>query len=208
MKNRHRFNWKMIDSFKYKFKRSPKLRTIQEVHSLYIRAIERSSRKSSELLDCMNEIVENIEPVSGKYTTYFYNDNILYEYSMSYNSSYESFGVSCDRVRFDIGSIGNMREKKINFVLNSIVSIKLGEKYRRLSNSNRYYHNVVRCAFEDMLITILDERFKDVKSSKMSSIIPIIIDNRRYIFRIDDSSSYGLYKKFIFLGESKDDIIL
>ena len=35
MSRYNRFNWQRADSFEWKFKRQPKLRTISEVHDLY-----------------------------------------------------------------------------------------------------------------------------------------------------------------------------
>ena len=86
--SRCRFNWQNIDSFEWKFKRMPKLRTISEVHDLYLSAMERSLKKSKEVMDCINEIVREIPPTSASnsryndsYITYFYSNDILYQYS-------------------------------------------------------------------------------------------------------------------------------
>lgn len=48
--SRCRFNWQKADSFEWKFKRQPKLRTISEVHDLYLRAMDRSSRSIKKYL--------------------------------------------------------------------------------------------------------------------------------------------------------------
>ena len=51
--SRCRFNWQKSDSFEWKFKRKPKLRTISEVHDLYLRATERSEKKFKEISDVL-----------------------------------------------------------------------------------------------------------------------------------------------------------
>lgn len=204
----------MVESFEFKFNRKPRIRTISEVHDLYIRSIERSNIKSKEILNCIDEIISTISPQSSgnrryndRYITHFYIDDILYQYSMSYEPMYDSYSTSYDRVRFEQGSIEEIRDRKINFLINNSTSLKLGEKYRNLSSSNRYYHIMVKCALEDMLIKLLDKKYEGVISSKLPEIIPIIIDSRRYIFKVD-STSHGVYKKFVLLGESVDDIVI
>jgi hypothetical protein len=52
--SRNRFNWERPDSFEWKFKRKP---TISEVHDLYIRAMQRSEKKSNETMKCIDEII-------------------------------------------------------------------------------------------------------------------------------------------------------
>ena len=73
MSRYNRFNWQRADSFEWKFKRQPKLRTISEVHDLYLRALERSVKKSKEVMDCIAEIVRDIPPTAAYNNRY--NDN-------------------------------------------------------------------------------------------------------------------------------------
>lgn len=212
--SRCRFNWQKADSFEWKFKRKPKLHTISEVHDLYLRAMERSAKKSKEIVDCIAEIVREIPPTpsnngrySDKYITYFYSDDILYQYSMSYETSYGSYGTSYDRVKFDEGSKEEIRDKKIHFILNNQKALELGEKYHRLSAANKYLHYNVREAFEVMIVEFLEKKFKDTKAINLPKAIPVVVGGKRYMFTIDPQS-WGTYKKFIFLGESHEDVVL
>lgn len=211
---RRRFNWENIDSFEWKFKRKPKVRTISEIHDLYLRAKERSEKKSNEVLECINEIVRDIPPTKNNngrfndsYITYFYIDDILHQYKMTYEDSYQSYGTSSDRVKFDEGSVEDIRDKKIHFILNNQRALELGEKYRRLSAANKYLHYTIREAFEVMIIDTLQTKFKDVRAFDLPKAIPVIVGGKRYVFTIDPQS-WGTYKKFIFLGESNEDIVL
>ena len=214
MSRYNRFNWQKADSFEWKFKRKPKLRTISEVHDLYLRAMERSAKKSKEIMDCIAEIVRDIPPTAAynnryndSYITYFYSDDVLYQYSMGYEKNYDSYSTSYDRVKFDEGSVEEIRDKKIHFILNNQKALELGEKYKRLSAANKYLHYNVREVFEVMIVEYLEKKFKDTNAINMSKTIPVIVDNKRYIFMVDPRS-YGTYKKFIFLGESHEDIVL
>ena len=212
--SRCRFNWRNADYFEWKFKRRPRQRTISEVHNLYIRAMERSEKKSKEIMDCIDEIVREIPPTTAnnsryndKYITYFYSDNVLYQYSMGYEENYDSYSTSYDRVKFDEGSVEEIRDKKIHFILNNQKALELGEKYKRLSAANKYLHYNVREAFEVMIVEYLEKKFKDTKAINTPKVIPVIVDNKKYVFTIDPQS-WGTYKKFIFLGESHEDIVL
>jgi hypothetical protein len=212
--SRFRFNWENADSFEWRFKRKPKLRTISEVHDLYLRTMERSTKKSKEIMDCVAEIVRDIPPTAAynnryndSYITYFYSGDILYQYKMTYDESYGSYGTSCDIVRFDEGNIDEIRDKKIHFILNNKKALELGEKYKRLSTANKYLHYNVRDAFEKMIIESLEKKFKDVKAVDLPKAIPVIVGCKKYMFTIDPQS-WGTYKKFLFLGESHEDIVL
>jgi hypothetical protein len=126
---------------------------------------------------------------------------------MRYEESYDSYGTSYERVKFDEGRVTEIRDKKIHFILNNQKALELGEKYHRLSAANRHFHYIVRDAFETMLIDILEKKFKDVKAINLPNPIPVIVGGKRYVFTTDPQS-YGTYKKFIFLGESHEDIVL
>ena len=214
MSRYNRFNWQRADSFEWKFKRQPKLRTISEVHDLYLRAMERSAKKSKEIMDCIAEIVRDIPPTAAhnnryndSFVTYFYSDDVLLQYSMRYEESYDSYGTSYDRVKFDEGSVEDIRDKKIHFILNNQKALELGEKYNRLSAANKYLHYNVRDAFEKMIIESLEKKFKDVKAVELPKAIPVIVGGKKFMFTVDPQS-WGSYKKFIFLGESHEDIVL
>ena len=212
--SRVRFNWQKADSFEWKFKRKPKLRTISEVHDLYLRAMERSVKKSKEIMDCIAEIVRDIPPTAAynnryndSYITYFYSGDVLYQYSMRYEESYDSYGTSYDRVKFDEGSKEEIRDKKIHFILNNLRALELGEKYHRLSAANKHFHYNVREAFEVMIVESLEKKFKDTKAVDLPKAIPVVVGGKKYMF-IVDPQSWGAYKKFIFLGEANEDIVL
>ena len=126
---------------------------------------------------------------------------------MSYETSYGSYGTSYDRVKFDEGSKEEIRDKKIHFILNNQKALELGEKYHRLSAANKYLHYNVREAFEVMIVEFLEKKFKDTKAINLPKAIPVVVGGKRYMFTIDPQS-WGTYKKFIFLGESHEDVVL
>jgi hypothetical protein len=210
--SRFRFNWQRKDSFEWKFKRKPKLRTISEIHDLYIRSMKRSEKKSKEMLDCIDEIVREVPSTNNsryndnRYIIYFYSDDILYQYEILYEINYGCYSSSFQRVKFDEGSVEEIIEKKIHFILNNQKALELGEKYRRLSKSNKYLHYNVKEALELMILESLEEKFKDIRVIDLPKAIPVIVGGKKYIFTI--VSSYGTYKKFIFIGESHEDIVL
>ena len=61
--------------FKLKYNRDPKYWSIDKIHSLYQRALERSEKRNSEKLKCIDEIIENIPKNDrGEHVVYHYSD--------------------------------------------------------------------------------------------------------------------------------------
>ena len=122
-----------------------------------------------------------------------------------YEESYDSYGTSYDRVKFDEGSVEDIRDKKIHFILNNQKALELGEKYNRLSAANKYLHYNVRDAFEKMIIESLEKKFKDVKAVDLPKAIPVIVGGKKYMFT---GSRHDLITNFSRFAEGEKSIVL
>jgi hypothetical protein len=192
-----------LELFKIKFGRDKRHRSIKEIHDLYIRAKIRSSLKQSVIRDIINEIVEKI-PLTTRYgrekhITYFYENDILYQYEMSYEHEWDSIGISSNRVEFN-GTVEEIRTQTINFVISEDLSFELGEKYNKNQYFNRNLHRRVMHYLIKAITRNLDEIYKDVSVVIIPDIIPVNIDNHQYIFHADKNSS-RYYKNFVLIGE-------
>ncbi len=190
------------ESYEYKFGRKPKVRTIKEVHDIYIKAKDRSDIKSKVISDIIDEIVEKI-PTTGRYNkhiTYFYHtDGTLYQYEMSYMSEWGTIGTSYNRVVFE-GTVEQKRDAKLELLLSNDLAFELGEKYNKFERYNKHLHHYVKHELIEMITDKLKEKYKDVKFINMPKVMPVIIDGYKYIFGLDSQSS-GYYKKFELIGE-------
>lgn len=203
------------EMFKYKFNRYPKVWSIEQVHNLYVRAMLRSKKIHDELIDSIHEIARVIPLSVDGYNkkchiTYFYRKDVLYQYEMSYMKEYDSYGTTSNKVNFNEGNLENIRERKINFILNNEngKAFELGEKYDRLSHRSRNFHFNVKEVLVEMIRNELQKKYKAVKIFDIPKVIPVSINDRTYIFTLDrQASSY--YKKFELIDEmSIDPIIL
>lgn len=192
------------DMFYYKFGRNKKVWSINALHDLYIRASERSERMRKEAVDVIYEIVNEIpkSKLHGKdyHITYFYIDKVLYQYEMHYMSEWDSYGTSSNKTNFKEGGLENARENKLHFLLNNTKAIELGEKYHKLSNSCKSYEYKIKSILLEMIQDKLVESFKKVRFFDIPKVIEIDINERKYIFTIDNSSN-GYYRKFNLVGE-------
>lgn len=196
--------------YNFKLRKDKRQRSIKEIHDLYIRSKNRSESRKSVIWNIINEIVEKIPPTdyrgTKKYITYFYNNDILYQYEMTYEKEWDSYGISSNRVEFE-GTVEEIRNQTINFVISEDLTFELGEKYKKNQNYNRHIHRRVMHYLSKAIEKNLEEIYKDVNYAELPRVIPVNIGNYQYIFDVDlNSSKY--YKKFTFIGEVEIDPIV
>jgi hypothetical protein len=192
-------------AYKHKFGRDKKVRSISEIHNLYINSRKRSDFKQIVILGIIDEIVEKIPLTTtgrgrGQHITYFTGrDNVLYQYEMSYNSEWDSYGTSYNRVKFE-GSVEQIRDQKLDFLLSNEMAFELGEKYNRNKNYNMHLHHRVKYYLVEAITKQLEIIYKEINFLDIPKVIPVSIDECQYIFTLDGNSS-GYYKKFVLVGE-------
>jgi len=123
------FLWNNKSYFEHKFKRNPKVWTIEEVHDLWKRACARSNSRWKIISDYTKEIVKHIPKNDrGEYVVYFKHDKSpkLMQYKFSYNRDWKSYGVSTDTVSF------SNREEKLEFFTANELAFEMGQKYYEL----------------------------------------------------------------------------
>jgi hypothetical protein len=78
-----------------------------------------------EVVDSIYEIVNEIPKINKAHITYFYIEETLYQYEMSFMRELDAYGTSTDMVNFKEGSLEEIRDKKIHFLLNNTRAIEL-----------------------------------------------------------------------------------
>jgi hypothetical protein len=191
-------------AYKHKFGRDKKVRTIKELNTLYINSKKRSDSKQSVIIGIIDEIVAKI-PLSGdrgrkQHITYFIGrENILYQYEMEYRSEWDSYGTSYNRVKFE-GSVEQIRDQKLDFLLSNELAFELGEKYNKNKDFNMHLHHRVKWYLIEAITKKLEIIYKEVRFFDIPKVIPVDVDGYKYMFTLDSNSS-GYYKKFILAGE-------
>ena len=187
--------------FKMKFKREPKVRTIEEIHEIYLKTLERNKIKQKTVIDCIDRIVDEVEEFEkDKRKIYFVKDDIIYQIELRKHYEWNSWGIgSPDQVKFNDRLDVKSRDEKLEFLLSNDKAFELGEFYQSLKGNNRYYHQFVCRILSDMIQDKLREIFKDKDSPR---IMTISIGDKKYYVECEDQYRYSRsYKKFNLLNE-------
>ena len=96
-----KINYKSPELFKYRFKRSPKFWSIEELHDLYLRTKERAANRSTISRNIVNRIIEEVIPTETSrsnvtYQVYFSqktkDKTYLRQYEITTNKSKSIYG--------------------------------------------------------------------------------------------------------------------
>jgi len=204
---RRRLNFENPEFFILKFKRKPKVWTIESIHELWMRVSERGNKQRNRLREVTNEIVSKI-PKQGDSR---YSKQVVYcsipgsdkikTYSFSYHHDFRSYGVSEDRLSFSTDKVKG-REEKIDFLLNNELAFELGEKYQEAKRYTSDLQYVVEHILWEM---IYDELRKKYKDEFPPNVIVVSISDRKYYVTVEDK--YGYYLKFKWQMEVTNDVV-
>ena len=203
-----RINSRIEDSFKWKFGRSPKKRTISELHSLYKKAQQRSIIKRKQISGLIDQIVTETPLIKqqgeDRHVVYFNMNDKIYKYEFTYRSEYKSWAYSWNSLKFE-GDTQSKREQKINFFLSNDIAFELGEKFHKLERGNKNLEYKVKNVLIDEISEALRKKFDKVNSFNVPKVIPVKVNDETLIFNLD-GQSYGLYKKFNFIGVLSEEL--
>jgi len=191
-----RLNFRNPEYFKHIYGRYPKNWTIESVHSLYLKLLERSNKRYELTRECIDEITSTI-PKDNKHICYYETDDRTMCIEFTYYNEYKSYGVS--RNTLDMSKLS--RDEKLAFLLATEKQFELGEKYNRLSKNESSYHYYVFSVLWEMIENKLKEHFKGVRPK---DTFVISISDKKYYVIVDRDRYYGNFK---FGGECKNDVI-
>ncbi len=183
--------------FKDKFNREPKNWTIEQVHDLYLRAKERYEKRRDIICEYGDKIVKEIpKNKNGEHIVYYYLDNRICYYSLSYSDTFKSYGVSQGDIQL------KTLKEKLEFLTKTENAFKLGEKYKELNKLRTTKHYIVKEIMLDMINEKLSSRFKDVFIHS-HTIIAVQIGNKKYYMKSGENS--GHYYRFELYDEFTED---
>ena len=194
--------------FKMKFKRDPKVWNIEEIHDLYLKALDRHNKRLKLWIDCVDRIVkETKEFEKDRRKIFFTRDGKIYQRELHKNYEYDSWGVSSSSlVNFTENSTQVNRNEKIEFLLSNEKAFELGELYESLQGNTRHLHLRVKSILSGLIQEKLRDKFKNIESPEM---ITISIGDKKYYVKCDDQYRRSrLYKKFDLLNEVTEEIKL
>lgn len=181
----------LIDSLLFelnKQKRVKKVRSIDEIHDLYLKCKERESKKLEELYIHQEKIIKLIpKDKNDEHIVYFENNGTIFSYIFRYSTFYKSYSVSRQEVKF------KTRSEKLKFLLISDHALSLGNEYRRLdklcSTLSKYPWSII--------VRKLDSSLKKYYSDnkilpKRTSIVSI--GSKKYFIDCEDIYSYSRFR--------------
>lgn len=190
--------------FKIKFGREPKKWSNEDLHSLYLKAKERSDKKQKKFRDIFNTIVSEISPIEryGRqtYVVYFTQSEELHQYNIQYDSHFKCHSHSRDHVK------PLTREERINFFTSGERAYELGTQFHELyKDSDKAYRaqSLVWHILWENVFEELRSRFREMNTIPPQSFTVKISDTKYTIFTEDQ---YG-YPKFKNIGILSDDFI-
>jgi len=205
--NYQRF-WGNSDFFKMKFKREPKVWTIESIHKLYLKVLDRHSVRQKLVVDCVNRIIDEVQEFEkDKRKVYFNREGKIYQRELSKNSEYDSWGIrSADLVKFNSDKTIHNRNEKLEFLLSNEKAFELGELYESLQGNTKYYHLRVR----EILSEMVEDKLRFIyKEKEAPNTLTVSIGDKKYYVQCDDQYRYSrVYKKFKLLNEVLEDIKL
>lgn len=190
--------------YEYKFGRKPKQWSIEMVHDLWCRTLDRSNKRRKDLIDCIDEIVNTITPEVNRfgekeYRVYYNIESVVNYYKLSNSQRGLGMSYTRDLLKFE-GNSAQSRDEKLTFILANQKAFELGEKMLRLEKLCSYQHYRVKEILSEMLQDELRKRYKEY-DNRENMIIQI--SDKSYFVRVD--SSHFPYKKFELLDEVKPD---
>ena len=191
------FLWNNSEYFERRFKRKPKVWTIEEIHSLWQGACVRSEARWKIISDYTKEIVNQIPKNDrGEHVIYFKHDknSTLMQYKFSYHRDWKSYGVSTDTVSF------STREEKLEFFTANELAFEMGQKYYELKKMSSDLNHKVKYFMWEMVEAKLQKHFRDLDVIP-PDVFVIDISDRKYYVELDTQHRYGGYLKFHFKGE-------
>jgi hypothetical protein len=191
--------------FEKKFKRKAKKWSIEEIHDLYLKCVERNKIRRSILKEVTDYVVTQVPEKNGgrKVYTYSKKGNIMV-YTIRYTNEFKSYGTSIDFLRFSDDKT-KAREEKIDFIINNEILFKIGEEYKRAFNGVSQIEHIVFKHLWKIVEDKLRIQFKDVKYGA-PDVFTISIDGKKYYVKTDEQHRFG-YMVFHFGGEVKEDVI-
>ena len=190
-----KLNFKQKELFEWKYKRQPKVWSIEQVHSLYLKTLERHNIRQKKILDVRDRIVSEVEEFEkGKRKVYFTKDDKIYQREFNYYLEYDSWGTSWDVLKFTSDKTISSRDQKLEFLLSNDKQFELGELYESLKGDTKCLHHYIWHVLSEMVEEKLRVEFKGKDSPE---ILTIDISGHKYYVVCDKQHMYNrFYKKF------------
>jgi hypothetical protein len=179
-----------------------KVRTIEELHSLYLRARERGEKRRKELCDYIDNIVKEIpENSKGERNLYYKRGDDIWYYTFRFIKEVNSYGYSENFYQKNQNVVDN-RDSILDILLLSDENWEMGKKFRNLKMLSTNFQYIVLGKMWNIVENDLRKKFKGIRPPNVFVIQ--ICDKKYFVTTGSECPTW----KFNFSGEFDDKKII
>lgn len=182
-------NFLQTEIFEWKFKRKPKVWSVDDVHALWLKAKERNDNRHKQRWDYILEITREIPADDqGCHIVYYTTNNREYKYVISYDKRFKSHSISSRDACMD------NRDDKISYWMSNEKSFEMGQKLYEMTSkfqSEIIFYSINQILWENIVFDKLRKKYRD-EIPPASFVLKV--GTKNYIISCD--SRYDYYHKF------------
>ena len=187
-----RANFQFPEIFEYKFGRKPKNWSIDQLHDLYLKVKERSSKRGKIVLDIINKITTEIPQDNKTHLVYFYqttNEKThLRQYNLKWDHTYNTYSYGLNDPKL------NNREERLDFVLANTRAFELGQEFYEANKLKDMAYKTMWIVKEIMWSEI-EKKLKSIYTKNCpEKVLVISIGDFKYFVSVDNGYGYASYK--------------
>ena len=166
--------------------------SIEDLHSLWLKAKSRHDKRHNYLWNLIREAGETLPCDKKEKQVYYYDkNNKLCKFNLCYISEYNSWSFSWDSVKLD------SRDEKLSYWIADEKNFEFGQK---ISEAYKFTSGrlvgIVYTVMVDEINKVLNSKFKELKTIPPKSFT-IILGGIEYIILTDTDRGFGYsYNKF------------
>jgi hypothetical protein len=154
--------------FEGKFKRKPRQWSISDIHTLWLKLKDRSSKRNNDFLEYLHWVVENIPPNDGKKWMIFFSDKSFYVLEKDH----------WNRISYGVQHVGNNRNSKIDSVITYSNTIEIGKKLKGLEKMKSFLDWKVKSHLDRIIYSKIRSPFSYNDDDKF-----IRIEGKLYLYK-------------------------
>jgi hypothetical protein len=192
--NDFRVNYKAPEIYEYKFGKKPKVWTISQLHDLYLRLRERSSKRTKELIKYGDYVIKTIKENKKKERIIYFTDKgkiYMYCFTQYYHGMIMQYGITTREL-----SLSN-REKVLDYLLDgNEEAFEIGQEYYRLNMLTTRLHGKIRNFISQEITRKLQAHFTKTGTTPCDTFVINLEGVKYFVKTIDKHNSYNGYFRF------------
>jgi hypothetical protein len=182
-----------IETFYRRFRHKPKVRNIEQIHALWLRANERAIQRRKDLHVCINYLVKEISPNNkGEHVIYYY-DNVREGEILCRKFSKDSSDDKYYYSRYDVLEL-KKRSDVLTFILANDKAFEIGDMFNKLDKLCSYRHLRVWQILTERIYEKLREHYKKLNIIPEDVFTIEISGIKYYVNTIEKHNTHGWFK--------------